>query len=160
MGLVRCTLRLKPHITHEDHFWSKVDIRSSLECWPWKGTLLIKGYGVLCYKQKRMMAAHLSLLFNHSLTVPEGMFVCHTCDNPICVNPSHLFIGNNSDNMRDAVSKGRHFQIKKTHCPKGHEYSIDNTYHGVNKKGRNCRKCHTIAATEYNQRVRERRNSL
>lgn len=88
----------------------KVD-KSSSECWLWKAHRLPTGYG-----QIRIGAvAKLAHRVSHELfigPVPDGMDVCHRCDNPPCVNPSHLFAGTVSDNMRDGMSRmraiGRH----------------------------------------------------
>lgn len=72
--------------------------------------------------------------------VPDDMYVCHTCDNPGCINPEHLFLGSPKDNALDMANKGRHRNSRKTHCPKGHEYSESNTYTDKNGK-RNCLTC-------------------
>lgn len=74
--------------------------------------------------------------------IPDGLFVCHHCDNPRCVRLDHLFLGTNRDNQRDVVSKGRHRESRKTHCPQGHEYTPENTYRPPSAPTqRHCRTC-------------------
>jgi hypothetical protein len=73
----------------------------------WKGTVPKNGYGTAWRNQKPISAHRLSWLA-HNGPIPEGLMVLHKCDNKPCVNPFHLFLGTNCDNMQDAVRKGRH----------------------------------------------------
>jgi transcriptional regulator with XRE-family HTH domain len=76
-------------------------------CWNWKSAT-VKGYGVLQLSSPRILvkAPRMSWLIYRGV-IPEGLMVLHTCDNPLCVNPDHLFVGSAADNTRDARSKGR-----------------------------------------------------
>lgn len=89
-----------------DRFWEKVDRRGPDECWPWMGVRTSNGYGQLWYARRHRPATHIALALD-GRPVPKGMAACHHCDNPPCLNPAHLFVGTNSDNMRDMVAKGR-----------------------------------------------------
>lgn len=93
----------------EDRFWAKV--KKTRKCWIWTGAKLPTGYGRLGIEYKTV-AAHRYSYELHIGTIPDGMFVCHSCDNPPCVRPEHLFLGNGLVNMRDASVKGR--ILKKT----------------------------------------------
>jgi hypothetical protein len=85
-----------------ERFNSKVDKSNPEGCWLWLGHRSSGGYGKLGNK----IASRISWEITNG-AIPEGLDVCHHCDNPPCVNPNHLFLGNASDNIKDAVSKGR-----------------------------------------------------
>lgn len=81
------------------------------DCWSWDSTTRF-GYGKFRIKDKEYMAHRVSYYLNFGID-PKDLFVCHKCDNRICVKPEHLFLGSNRDNMQDALLKGRMFLGEK-----------------------------------------------
>jgi hypothetical protein len=99
----------RPCIPLPDRFWPKVDKRGEDECWEWQGSRS-RGYGRILIggAKGRPYQAHRiawELTVGHRL--PDSIMVLHRCDNPPCVNPAHLFLGTQLDNMRDCAAKGR-----------------------------------------------------
>jgi hypothetical protein len=90
----------------ETRFWEKIYNKFDDECWNWFGAITDKGYGNIDVNGK-MVGAHRVSWEIHFGKIPDGMHVLHSCDNKRCVNPRHLFLGTNLDNMRDKVLKGR-----------------------------------------------------
>jgi len=92
-------------------FWSKVDVRGPDECWEWAGAKTSKGYGAFRignHRIRKIVGTHrFSWELHNAQEVPEGVMVLHSCDNPSCVNPAHLHLGTNQDNMREASERGR-----------------------------------------------------
>jgi len=87
-------------------FWSKAKVGRKNKCWNWKASKTNDGYGRIQVNKENWLAHRLSWTI-HNGRIPKGMHVLHKCDNPACINPSHLFLGSHLDNMRDKTKKGR-----------------------------------------------------
>lgn len=133
-----------------DRFWSHVEIKAREECWPWTRATNNKGYGQFSYSYIKVLAHRAAFLFwNGHLS--DELAVCHSCDNPICCNPHHLWEGTKKDNMQDAAKKGRIWWANKTHCKHGHPRTPENLY--ISQGKRLCLICRKI-------RERKRAESL
>lgn len=93
-----------------DRFWERVAVEDADMCWEWTGGRTSSkwvNYGKFTDEDGKTVMAHRYSWLIHYGPIPDGMFVLHHCDNPICVNPAHLFLGTHEDNMRDMVAKER-----------------------------------------------------
>lgn len=88
-------------------FWPRVNKRGPEDCWEWTGQRHPSGYGTIKVAGMMRGAHRVAWELSHG-TIPAGLFVCHSCDNPPCCNPAHLFLGTSADNTRDSTAKGRH----------------------------------------------------
>lgn len=95
----------------EQRFWSKVEILGSDDCWEWQGSIRPNGYGQINVNGIPRRAHRISWELAHGLISAgngtHGTCICHKCDNRKCVNPAHLFLGSQRDNIVDMYRKGR-----------------------------------------------------
>ena len=111
-------IRPIPQLSDSDkeRFFSKIPHRQTEKgCIEWMAGKFTEGYGQFCIHRRSFMS-HRVAYFLATGVDPRDLCVCHTCDNPPCVNPDHLFLGTNADNMRDKIAKGR------ANNPSGHRH--------------------------------------
>lgn len=140
----------------DPRFWVKVDVRDGDACWLWTGaTTTHGGYGLL-RRMGKEYRAHRVMWEMVEGPIPQGMFVCHACDTPPCVNPRHLFLGDARANNLDRETKRRGFNSRRDECAKGHPFSEENTKR--DSKGRRvCIECQKHRRREGMRSWRKRR---
>ena len=130
-----------------ERFWPKVDKREPNQCWEWLAGTNHDGYGKFRYNGKDGSAHRVSWILANG-DIPKGLSVLHECDNPPCVNPYHLFLGTNQDNMDDKVSKNR------VHRPTGRVNKMskltEDQVREIRKRYANEDITHEALAKEYN----------
>ena len=131
--------------TLEQRFWEKV--RPTDACWLWTGKTR-GGYGRIQVERRGYYkAAHRVSLQLSGVLVPDESLVCHVCNNPPCVRPEHLYVGDRLTNAADMLQAGTHNQARKVACKRGHIFDEENTYQFRIPRGqgwgRSCRRCRT-----------------
>lgn len=126
-----------------DRIWQRIDVREADDCWPWKLSIGSHGYGQIGWgrsgEERGMVTAHRAAWTAANGPIPEDLTVDHLCRNRVCCNPAHLRLLTNLENARDNGMASR------THCPRGHEYSPENTRHD-RSGGRSCKTCERAMA--------------
>lgn len=134
-----------------EKFMDHVEPEPNSGCWLWAASTYGE-YGQFAIELHYAIGAHRASWLLHNGPIPDGLFVLHKCDVKICVNPDHLFLGTNQDNLVDYVTKnpgkiGAH-NSAKTECVNGHAYTPDNT--GRDPRGhRFCLQCRRETALRY-----------
>lgn len=154
--------------TAEQRFWAKVDKAGPPhpydpalgQCWRWTAATSAKGYGLFAYGWGTL-APRFSYALEHG-PIPDGLNILHSCDNPPCANPEHLYAGTHADNAVDRETRGRGRQgdhlKNRTHCPQGHPYDEVNTHRKADGS-RVCRACWRQRATSRRCAACNRENS-
>jgi len=91
-----------------NRIWNKIDKKSDNECWNWKCGLSGVGYGSCWFMGKRTNPTRVIWEFVNGKSIPEGLWVLHSCNNPKCCNPAHLRVGTPKDNTQDMIKSGNH----------------------------------------------------
>lgn len=140
---------------NEDAFWQRVE--KTDYCWIWTSHRNYLGYGMAWLAQKQYRAHRISWVLANGKSITRKDLVCHSCDNPSCVNPEHLWLGDYKSNTRDSINKGRasHPPVKKKYdkCDRGHQLIEGNLYYSVRKETgylrRDCINCQKIRMRKF-----------
>jgi hypothetical protein len=89
-----------------EELYSSRFVKTEAGCWEWQGGKTGDGYGIIRLQGKQIRVHRLAYTLDRG-PIGEGLFVCHSCDNPKCCNPDHLWLGTSADNIKDCISKGR-----------------------------------------------------
>jgi len=141
------------HLSHNpsaeyDRFLNYVIPEPMSGCWLWIGSVDGYGYGQFtCSTRKRSMKAHRWSYFREHGIKSSELMVLHTCDNPPCVNPHHLFLGTRNDNVQDNLRKNRNHWKNQATCIRGHQFNTENTRLQIRSDGkiwRSCKECRRL----------------
>lgn len=138
-----------------DRFWQRVKKTNS--CWNWIGSRagLHKNYGNISDGKKSIFAHRFSYLI-HKGEIPKGLVIDHLCRNTLCVNPAHLEAVTHRENLLRGIGPTA-INYKKTHCIRGHEYTVKNTTYKPNGT-RKCIICNKIRSNNWYQKQPREKN--
>lgn len=138
----------------EDRFWSKATLNTENGCFEWIVGEKTYGKHGRIWLNGKSVSAHRKAYELIYGPIKEGMYICHLCDNKMCVNPEHLYEGTNSDNITDFFERNPNYKpfnpnTVKTSCPRGHNYDRTN-----GRGDRVCGICASRRLIEYKERKR------
>ena len=153
------TTELVPHPPPdiEERLWGHLKVTDT-GCAEWTRSTTTKGYGCIQFKERLALTHRVAWELTNG-PIPEGLCVCHRCDNPPCCNPEHLFLGTYADNIHDMIAKGRgrNQNAGKAYCKYGHAFDEENTVTSANGR-RHCRICMKVLGARANaKRTKQRR---
>ncbi len=141
---------MRPHITPEQRFWSKVD--KSGDCWLWIACRNKNGYGKF-YDGSRLVPAHRFSYELNSGPIPEGLVLDHLCRQPPCVRAGHLEAVTERENILRGTGMSARW-APRTHCEHGHPFDLENTL--FSKNGRVCRTCNREKSRQMRRKYPEK----
>lgn len=141
------------HAALEARIISRLDVRGPDDCWLWLGAKSSAGYGMIVVDGETYGVHRLAFELRNG-KLPSKIFVCHTCDTPLCGNLRHLFSGTTTDNLRDAAAKKRFARQRTTHCKNGHLLNDANIYRW-RPTWRQCRACQLASAVRSNLKKKQ-----
>lgn len=146
-------------------YWKKVIVKGEDECWDWIGAVGTDKRGIFIFNGKLRPSPRYAWYLKTGEHAPDNKFVCHSCDNPNCVNPKHLWLGTHSDNMIDMYKKNRTKAVERSvatrvnraknrdTCKNGHPWTEETIYyHNSRQNVRRCKICRKQAKDRMKQR--------
>lgn len=149
-------LRYYGSVDFLDRLFARIAVSDG--CWQWTGKIdnrSDQGYGMLGLLRRKYRTHRVLWEITHGRELRPDEALCHSCDNPPCCNPAHLWVGDVAANNRDMSRKGRNGKTRRTHCPKGHPYDGENLV--ILPGGwRGCKACRNASSVEYKRRKTQR----
>lgn len=134
-------------LTQRDRFLMNVLVDAATGCWLWQRELDPQGYARVTWNRTPGRLAHRVAYEEFVAPIPAGFVIDHLCRTPSCVNPQHLEVVTQAENVRRGDAKKR-----RTHCPAGHPYDAENTYIRPYDWAQICRTCRAECRRRYNER--------